>query len=265
MSEIKDWVKKRYGKIASGGQVCCGGASSCCGDSAATAHNIGYTEGDLAAVPAGANLGLGCGNPLALAAVAPGDTVLDLGSGAGFDAFLAAERVGPHGNVIGVDLTPEMIEQARANAVRGGYSKVEFRLGDIENLPVADASIDHVVSNCVLNLVPNKPRAFAEIFRVLKPGGRIAIADIVLDGPLPKSLQGDEDGWCSCISGAVSRHDYLEGLAEAGLTEVTVVSETDAADLLAGDCCGEGSDSLLLKGIATSILVTGRKPRGSGK
>lgn len=262
MPEAKEWVKKRYGKIAAGSKGCCGEISSCCGDSAATAQSIGYQADELAAVPKGANLGLGCGNPLSLAAIVPGDTVLDLGSGAGFDAFLAAERVGPSGKVIGVDLTPEMIAQARANAARGKITNVEFRLGDIENLPVADSSIDLVISNCVLNLVPDKAKAFAEIFRVLKPGGRFSIADIVLDGPLPKELQGNADGWCSCISGAINRKDYLAGLTKAGLTEITVASEKDAADLLASDCCGEGLEAQLLKGVVTSILVTGRKPIG---
>jgi arsenite methyltransferase len=258
-SQPKQWVKERYGAIAEGAQQgCCSG--SCCGDSATTtAALIGYSQEELAAVPAGANLGLGCGNPLALASIVPGETVLDLGSGAGFDAFLAAARVGPEGRVIGVDMTPEMIEKARATAAASGYTDVEFRLGDIENLPVEDGSVDLVISNCVLNLVPDKPQTFREIVRVLKPGGRVAISDIVLDGPLPKALQESEEGYCSCISGAISRSEYLADLRAAGLQEVQIQAETDAAALLAGDCCGEGVSEVELSGVVTSIQVTAKK------
>jgi SAM-dependent methyltransferase len=263
--EKKRWVRERYGKIATASSSgCCGEAKSCCGAStdcgAATeqtvAEKIGYVPDDLASVPEGANLNLGCGNPLALASITPGEVVLDLGSGAGFDAFLAAARVGPEGQVIGVDMTLEMIERARANATRGGYANVDFRLGEIEALPVADASVDLVISNCVLNLVPDKPRAFAEIVRVLKPGGRFAVSDIVLDGPLPKCLQGDPDGYCSCVSGAIARDEYLAGLAAAGLVDVRVESEADAIDLLSDDD-EIGAD---MRGIATSVHVTARKP-----
>ena len=263
MSQPKEWVKERYGAIAKQAQgSCCEESACCCGSdsSVTTAEWVGYTTADLDAVPEGANLGSGCGNPLALATIQSGETVLDLGSGAGFDAFLAAARVGPTGRVIGVDLTPEMVEKAQANAASGGYENVEFRLGDIESLPVEDASVDLVISNCVLNLVPDKIRAFAEIVRVLKPGGRVAISDIVLDGPLPESLQGSEDGYCSCISGALARDDYLTKLTVAGLQEVAVVSAVDAASLLAQDCCGEGIGELDLAGVVTSIHVTARKP-----
>jgi SAM-dependent methyltransferase len=260
MSRPKEWVKERYGAIATAAQQgCCGAGAACCDATAAVASEIGYRAEELAAVPAGANLGLGCGNPLALASISPGETVLDLGSGAGFDAFLAAARVGPTGQVIGVDMTPEMIEKARANAQAGGYANVEFRLGDIEGLPVEDASVDLVISNCVLNLVPDKATAFREIVRVLKPGGRVAISDIVLDGPLPESLQGSEDGYCSCISGAIDRQEYLAKLAAAGLVELKVASAVDAASLLAQDCCGGGVTESELSGVVTSIQVTGRK------
>jgi len=266
MSVPKEWVKERYGAIAAGAQQgCCGAEAACCGNPAATAaESIGYTAEDLAAVPAGANLGLGCGNPIALASIRNGETVLDLGSGAGFDAFLAAARVGRQGRVIGVDMTPEMIQKARANAEKGGYANVEFRLGDIEHLPVEDDSVDLVISNCVLNLVPDKVKAFAEIVRVLKPGGRLAISDIVLDGPLPQELQGSEDGYCSCISGAIGRQEYLAKLAVAGLAEVEVVSAADAASLLAQDCCGGGVTEAELSGVVTSIHVTGWKPSQGG-
>ena len=261
MSQEKEWVKQNYGVIAAGKQSGCCGPSPCgCGDPAAlVAQAIGYDAADLSAVPQGANLGLGCGNPLALASIKPGETVLDLGSGAGFDAFLAAAKVGPAGKVIGVDLTPEMIEKARANAARDGVTNVDFRLGDIESMPVEDCSVDLIISNCVLNLVPNKIKAFQEIFRVLKPGGRIAIADIVLDGQLPDALQDNVQAYCACISGAVSRQAYLRGLEVAGLTDVRVESEFDAAALLTGGCCNSAT---ALQGVATSIRVTARKPAG---
>jgi SAM-dependent methyltransferase len=259
MSQKKEWVKKRYGAIAAGRKKGCCDTAACCSDGAgAVAERIGYSTHDADAVPEGANLGLGCGNPVALATIRPGETVLDLGSGAGFDAFLAAARVGLKGRVIGVDMTPEMIRKARANAKRGGYANVQFRLGDIEALPVEDASIDLVISNCVLNLVPDKQRAFREIARVLKPGGRAAIADIVLDRPLPKALKGSADAYTSCVSGAISRAKYLRGLQQAGLTDARVVSEADAATLITGDCCDAGVPDL--KGVVTSIHITARKP-----
>jgi len=260
MSQPKQWVKQRYGAIAEGSQQGCCGQSSCCDVASTAAESIGYTPGEVAQVPAGARLSLGCGNPLALAAIQPGEIVLDLGSGAGFDVFLAAARVGPTGRVIGVDLTPEMVETAQRNAATGGYTNVEFRLGDIERLPVEDASADLVISNCVINLAPDKPKAFREIVRVLKPGGRVAISDIVLDGPLPAALRESEDGYCSCVSGAIGRQEYVAGMAAAGLQDVAVVSEADAAPLLAGECCGTGLDPTELAGVVTSIHVTGRKP-----
>jgi arsenite methyltransferase len=259
MSQAKEWVKQRYGAIASQAQEGCCCEATCCGGATPAAERIGYTPEDIAAAPAGADLGLGCGNPLALASIAPGETVLDLGSGAGFDAFLAAARVGPAGRVIGVDLTPQMIEKARSNAAAAGYTNVEFRLGDIEALPVEDASVDLVISNCVLNLVPDKGKAFAEIVRVLKPGGRLAVSDIVLDGPLPESLQGSEEAYCSCISGAIVREEYLAKLAAAGLQQVRVVSEADAAALLASGCCGRGVTESELSGVVTSIHVAAHK------
>jgi len=260
----KKWVKERYGAIAQAKQQgCCAKSASCCegvtavAEKARTAQSrIGYSAEEIGAAPEGANLGLGCGNPLALDTIAPGETVLDLGAGGGFDAFLAAARVGPAGRVIGLDMTPQMIKKARANAKRAGHANVEFRLGDIEAMPVDDSSVDLVISNCVLNLVPDKEQAFREIARVLKPGGRIAIADLVLDKPLPEALLDDSEVYCSCVGGAIKRKDYLRGLEAAGLTEVRVVSEADAADLLAGDCGIDVSD---FRGIVTSVHVTGRK------
>ena len=205
---------------------CCG-PSSCCGSAhpAAASLEVGYDPKDLAAVPEGANLGLGCGNPVALAALKPGETVLDLGSGAGFDAFLAAQRVGPGGRVIGVDMTPEMIARATALAKTHGYGNVEFRQGDIEALPVDDASIDVILSNCVVNLAPDKAKVFREAFRVLKPGGRIQVSDLVLARPLPEALLQDMDIYAACISGALLKNDYLAALRAAGFDGVTVASE----------------------------------------
>jgi SAM-dependent methyltransferase len=261
----KQWVKERYGAIAAGkGKGCCDAqplpqaqGPPCCEAAPTVAERIGYSREELAAAPPGANLGLGCGNPLAMESIAPGETVLDLGCGAGFDAFLAAARVGPTGRVIGVDMTPEMVEAARANAARAGCANVEFRLGEIEALPVADASVDLVISNCVLNLVPDKRKAFREIARVLKPGGRIAIADIVLDRELPEGLKDDPEAYCACAGGAIGRTEYLRGLKAAGLVEVKVVAEADAAELLAGGCCGAAAADL--RGIVASVHVTGRK------
>lgn len=227
---IKRQVREGYGRIARGeASSCCGGESSCCGGgiaSRAIAEKIGYSASDLEQVPEGANLGLGCGNPVALAALAEGQTVLDLGSGAGFDCFLAARAVGPEGRVIGVDMTPEMIAKARANAERAGVQNVEFRLGEIEALPVADSSVDVILSNCVINLSPDKPRVFAEAFRVLKPGGVLALSDIVLEKPLPQALASSVSAYVGCIAGASLKEDYLAMLRAAGFAEVEVVQES---------------------------------------
>jgi len=233
-SDIKRAVRGRYGAIAVQGGSCCGGGSSCCGAAEATdgvpqgtaAEALGYTPDQLSSVPEGAELGLGCGNPLALAALRGGETVLDLGCGAGFDCFLAAARVGDNGRVIGVDMTPEMLDRARDNARRGGYGNVEFRLGEIENLPVADASIDLLISNCVINLATDKPRVFREAFRALKPGGRLAISDIVLLNELPAELRASESAYTGCVSGALPREEYLELIRRAGFERVKVERET---------------------------------------
>jgi len=187
---------------------------------------IGYTNEELKAVPKGANLGLGCENPIALASLKEGKTVLDLGSGAGLDCFLAAKKVGKSGKVIGVDMTPEMIERARENAKRGKYKNVEFRLGEIENIPAADNSVDIVISNCVINLSPDKRRVFTEAYRVLKPGGRLMISDIVLSKKLPSSVKNSVEAYVGCISGAIMREKYLEAIRHAGFREVNIVDET---------------------------------------
>jgi arsenite methyltransferase len=236
---IRAVVRTRYGEIAKGtSRGCCG--PECCGGAppAVTERKIGeavgYSSAELAAVPEGANLGLGCGNPLAHAAVRPGDTVLDLGSGAGMDAFLAAREVGPSGRVIGVDMTPEMVERGRENARRVGATNVEFRLGEIERLPVADASVDVIISNCVINLSPDKPRVFREIARVLRPGGRVALSDMVLLQPLPDALRGQIAAYVGCVAGAVLLDEYLAGLRAAGLTEVTARPKAETGTPLEG-------------------------------
>ena len=217
--KIKKVVRERYGELALRGLSCCQSASCC---PVEIGEKIGYTETDLQAAPEGANLGLGCGNPLALASLSPGETVLDLGSGAGFDCFLAARRVGATGRVIGVDMTPEMIERARRNAETGGFQNVEFRLGDIENLPVAEGSVDVVISNCVINLSTDKDAVLREAFRVLRPGGRFAVADIVALREIPAELRSVVALWTGCISGSLLDRDYVAKLTAAGFVDASV-------------------------------------------
>jgi len=224
--DIKDIVREKYGTIAAASGSCCPSAS-CCGGPALTeiGQKIGYADSDLSAVPEGANLGLGCGNPIALASLREGERVLDLGSGAGFDCFLAAGRVGPAGKVIGVDMTPEMIERARENARKDGIENVEFRLGDIERLPVEDGSVDVIISNCVINLAPDKGRVFREAFRVLKAGGRLMVSDIVLTRPLPEFVKNSVAAYIGCVAGASLKEDYLGAMKDAGFEDVRVQSE----------------------------------------
>ncbi len=228
--DIKKEVRKRYGRIAASSGSCgCSSSSGCCG-TAPTAEELsaaaGYTIAELAMIPEGANLGLGCGNPVALASLKPGETVLDLGSGGGIDCFLAAGQVGPQGRVIGVDMTDEMIRLARENAGKSGLKNVEFRMGEIENLPVEDGTVDAVISNCVINLSPDKERVFREVYRVLKPGGRLMVSDIVLDGELPAAVKDSAAAYTGCIGGALKRQDYLAAMAKAGFAPVEVVAET---------------------------------------
>jgi len=227
--DVKKIVKDRYSKIANQGLSCCGPISTCCSSgnmSQAISRGIGYSDEEIESVPEGANLGLGCGNPVALASLKEGDIVLDLGSGAGFDCFLAADKVGKNGKVIGVDMTSEMITKARENARKGGYSNVEFRLGEIENLPAADSSVDVIISNCVINLSPDKKQVFTDAFRVLKPGGRIMISDIVLLRDLPDVVLNSIEAYVSCISGAMLKDEYLKTIKDAGLKDVTIIDET---------------------------------------
>ncbi len=227
--DIRSAVRERYAQTAR--QAAKAGCGCGCGG-ASQSTQLGYERSELGAIPAEADLGLGCGNPTALAGLQPGETVLDLGSGGGIDCFLASRRVGPGGRVIGVDMTPEMIDRARAAARRGGYQNVEFRLGEIENLPVADGTVDAVISNCVINLSPDKGRVFREAFRALKPGGRLLVSDIVLAGELPARLRENVELWAGCLAGAIAEPDYLRLMKEAGFAEVGVVSRKGAADLL---------------------------------
>jgi SAM-dependent methyltransferase len=227
--EIKNKVKEGYGRVALEHRSCCGAPSSCCGSSTSIqtiSEMIGYSKEQLSQVPEGANLGLGCGNPVALASLKEGQTVLDLGSGAGFDCFLAARVVGEQGRVIGVDMTPEMVTKARENAQKGDFRNVDFRLGEIENLPVPDGSVDVILSNCVVNLSPEKPKVFAEAFRVLKPGGKLTLSDVVLLRPLPPVLAGSAAAYLGCVAGASLKNDYLDMLKTAGFADVEVVGES---------------------------------------
>ena len=288
-AEQRRAVRERYSAIASaasgtteatatddtGASGCCGpgaetavdadaGSSGCCdtgtGDRADDdeyAGKLGYTDDDVAAVAEGANLGLGCGNPTAIAGLEPGETVLDLGSGGGFDCFLAAREVGESGRVIGVDMTPEMVEKARANVERNGAGNVEFRLGEIEHLPVADATVDVVISNCVVNLSPDKPQVYREAFRALRPGGRLSISDVVLTAPVPEELRGDPTSVASCVAGAAPAGEVESMLAAAGFEDVAVELEADSDDVVS-----EWDDERDLSEFVRSAQITGRKPEG---
>ena len=237
--EIKKYVRERYARAATQGSSCCQPPSSCCGGGQETdliSISLGYTEQDLKAVPEGANLGLGCGNPLALASLREGETVLDLGSGAGFDCFLAARQVGKTGKVIGVDVTPEMLDKARGNAEKGNCPNVEFRLGEIENLPVADNQVDIVISNCVINLSPAKERVFREAFRALKPGGRLMVSDIVLLRVLPEGIRKSVAAYTACVAGAETKENYLNAIRKAGFEKIRILEETVfPTEILAND------------------------------
>jgi len=275
-NNVKSAVREHYASVARGESGCCGPAATtggCCGATPAPiqlSRAIGYSDQELAAVPEGANLGLGCGNPLAFAALKAGDVVVDLGSGAGFDCFLAAQRVGPAGRVIGVDMTHEMLEKARGNAARDGVANVEFRLGEIENLPVADSTADMVISNCVINLSTDKPRVFREALRVLKPGGRLMVSDLVLARPLPASVARSVAAYAGCIAGAMLRDDYLKAIGAAGFAGVQVLSEAtypigssspDATELaILNDPAISREDVLAAAEAVVSVKVTAVRP-----
>jgi arsenite methyltransferase len=268
--KLKMAVRESYARVAEQSGSCC--SSGCCGSAKpeAIAKKIGYTEEEMQAVPTGSNLGLGCGNPIALASLAEGEIVLDLGSGAGFDCFLASNIVGPKGKVIGVDMTMEMIARARDNALKGGYDNIEFRLGEIEALPVEDNSIDIIISNCVINLVPDKEKAFREAFRVLKSGGRLMVSDIILRKKLPDSVLQSIEAYVGCVAGASTRAGYLDAINSAGFRDVTVMEETDfPLDCMTNDPNGQAILSSLkesaeeikkIEGAISSIKVRAIKP-----
>lgn len=246
-NKIRDKVREGYAEVAKQSSSCCGSSGGCCGGStdaaAEISRKIGYDDESLASVPDGANLGLGCGNPVVLASLKEGETVLDLGSGGGLDCFLAADKVGMRGKVIGVDMTPEMLQRARANAEAGGYRNVEFRLGEIENLPAADASVDAIISNCVINLSPDKARVFQEAYRVLRPGGRLMVSDIVLLRDLPRNVSESMAAYVSCVAGAVNKEEYIRLIEGAGFRNVRIVDETPFSADCVVECSCDGSDS----------------------
>jgi arsenite methyltransferase len=254
--EVKEMVRARYGGIAAGTAMDTS-TTSCCGTPADNkSKQMGYSADELAAVPEGANLGLGCGNPQAIAAIRPGEVVVDLGSGAGFDCLLAAKQVGPSGRVIGVDMTHEMLKRARDNAARVGAGNVEFRLGEIEHLPVADNSVDVILSNCVINLVPDKAQVFREAFRVLKPGGRLAISDVVNIRELTAELATDRALVCGCVAGAAPTQNIRGWLEAAGFLNVRINVKPESRDLVASWAPGRGIEDYV-----ASAIIEARKPR----
>jgi len=224
-SKIKEVVKKRYSRIAKESSSCCSVCGPCKLDVMEQAKAIGYSEKELKSIPASAIMGLGCGNPTALADLKEGETVLDLGSGAGVDVFLAANKVGPEGHVIGVDMTEEMIKTANEIAKKFGYKNVEFKLGEIENLPFENNSVDVIISNCVINLSPDKLKTYQEAYRVLKPGGRIMFSDLVTEGKLPEDIRKNFEAWAGCIAGALEKNEYLDVIKKAGFKDVSIISQ----------------------------------------
>ena len=251
--EVRATVRAHYGSIARGASTGC--APSCCSAVGTASAALGYTGDQAAAAPEGADLGLGCGNPTAIASLRDGETVLDLGAGGGFDCFIAAHQVGPQGRVIGVDMTADMVARARDNARKVNATNVEFRLGEIEHLPVADSSIDVILSNCVINLSPDKPAVFREAFRVLRAGGRLAISDVVATGPIPAELQNQAAALAGCIAGAAPLDDVRAMLAAAGFVDVDVQIAPRSAEIVGAWLPG-------IERFVASATIEARKPDG---
>jgi len=262
--KVRKMVREGYGKIAKTEQCGCG-----CGSG--ISQQIGYSSSELESVPEGADLGLGCGNPVALASLREGETVIDLGSGAGLDCFLAAKKVGASGKVIGVDMTSEMLDKARANCRKSNYKNVEFRLGEIENLPVADGTADVIISNCVINLSPEKQRVFNEAFRVLKAGGRLMVSDMVLLKDIPEAVKKSVLGYIGCVSGAEMKNEYMKMIENAGFREVKIINETHLPlETVLGDATGKAimDDLKLTKksaeelvGSVVSVKISATRPQ----
>lgn len=243
--DFRHAIRRNYAQVARGQGGCGCAASSCCAgpQGGADSRHLGYEAGDLDALPEGADMGLGCGNPLAIASLKPGQIVLDLGCGSGLDVLLAAHQVGETGQVIGVDMTPEMLDKARSNASRAGLGNVEFRLGEIESLPVADNAVDVILSNCVINLSPDKPAAFREAFRVLRSGGRLAISDIVALAPLPPELAGDFAAFAGCVAGAVTVAELEQLLADTGFVQIAIHVRPESREFIKDWFPGRGMEA----------------------
>jgi arsenite methyltransferase len=257
---VRKAVRERYGQRAKGEASCCGSSGSCCGSTTPASQAVGYTAAQLQSIPDGADLGLGCGNPTALASLKEGESILDLGSGGGIDCFLAAQAVGERGRVIGVDMTAEMVDRARDNARRNHIENIEFRLGEIEHLPVADGSVDVVISNCVINLSPDKPQVFREAFRALKPGGRMFVSDIVLLRELPDAVRESIEAYVGCVAGASMRADYLAAIEAAGFQDVEILKEVSAQSAFSGS----GEPTLVIDGQRVEPESLGLTPETLG-